>query len=490
MPNANQNQQDNALYREAPINEEAEQGLLGAILIDNAALDKVGEMLRADHFAIPVHGRIYEAIIKLRDQGQVATPVTLKAYFSRDEDLAGVGGAGYLAQLAAHASSIYNAADYANTIYECYIRRSLITIGENIVNSAYDYDFDSSSENQIEEAENELFQLGEMGNVERHVVSLRDAVRESIDMASQAFQRSSKVTGVTSGLRDFDDRTGGLQRSDLLILAGRPAMGKTALATNIAFNAARAYADSNGEEGAKVVFFSLEMSAPQLATRILADLAEVTSDKIRRGDVAGEDFDKFVDASQKMANIPLYIDDTINMSISGLRTRARRLKRTHGIGMIVIDYLQLLAGSSKRGSENRVQEISEISRGLKAIAKDLQVPVLALAQLSRRVEERDDKRPQLSDLRESGSIEQDADVVMFVYREEYYIGEKPPVKTDRENTDKYNERVEDWKQRCSEVQNLAELIVAKQRHGPVGTVLLHFDGRYTRFSDYTDRVEI
>jgi replicative DNA helicase len=474
-------------YRTPPHNEEAEQALLGAILVNNRSFEKVAEFLRGEHFYDPAHQRIFAAITKMLERGQVANPVTLKSYFENDPDLAQSGGAGYLAELAANVVTVVNAADYGRNIHDLFMRRQLIEIGTDMVVDAYRHDLDVSALDQIGEAEKQLFDLASTGDVQGGFVAFVESLKQAIATAEVAFRSSSHVTGVTSGLIDMDRKLGGLHPSDLVILAGRPSMGKTALATNMAFNAAKAHMRSNGAEGAAVGFFSLEMSAEQLATRILADEAQVPGDKIRRGDIRDTDFPRFVQASQELARVPFYVDDTPALSVAAVRTRARRLKRTSGLGMIVVDYLQLLRGSSSRGSENRVQEISEITRGLKAIAKELAIPVLALSQLSRAVELREDKRPQLADLRESGSIEQDADVVMFVFREQYYLERAEPSRRPDENDDKFNDRYQRWQTRLGEVHNTAEVIIAKQRHGPIGTIRLFFDGQFTKFGDLDQR---
>jgi replicative DNA helicase len=481
-----------AIYRTPPQNLEAEQALLGAILVNNEAYRRVAEFLLAEHFAEPVHRRIYDAIKTLIERAQIANPVTLKNMFDQDGALAEIGGAQYLARLAASVVTIINAADYGRQIYDLHLRRQLITIGEDVVNDAYAYDLESEAQAQIETAEKKLFDLATLGQYDSGFRAFNVALKDAIDMAEAAFQKGGKTIGVATGLSDLDKVLGGLHPSDLLVLAGRPSMGKTALATNIAFNAARAYragksADGRtiAEDGAVVGFFSLEMSAEQLATRVLSEQSGVSSDRIRRGEVSGADFDKFVRASQDLAEVPLYIDDTPALSITGLRTRARRLQRTHGLNLIVIDYLQLLRGSGDgRGNDNRVQEVSEITRGLKALAKELNVPVMALSQLSRQVESREDKRPMLSDLRESGSIEQDADVVIFIYREEYYLSRGQPAQRPEEANDKYNERYERWKKRLEEVHDTAELLIAKQRHGPINNITVRFDSRTTRFDNY------
>lgn len=463
-------------YRSMPANEQAEQALLGAILINNRALEQVSEFLRAEHFLYPAHGRIYAACQRLRDLDQVADPVTLRHSFERDGDLQKVGGAEYLGALASGVVSVLNAADYGRTIYELFLRRELIQLGEEVVNDAYDGGLDAPAADQIRGAEEKLYRLSQAGDFGGGFQPFRDLVRSALDAAERAQRRTSRLTGITTGFLDLDRLLGGMQRSDLVILAGRPSMGKTALATNIAFNAARAWRDSGNAEGAVVGFFSLEMSAEQLATRIIADVASIPSEKIRKGDLTTKgDFPKIVDASNEIASIPFFVDDTAALSITALRSRALRLKRQHQLGMVVIDYLQLMQPSGVQRTDNRVQEISEITRGLKMVAKDLNVPVLALSQLSRQVEQREDKRPQLADLRESGSIEQDADVVMFVFREAYYVEKRQPKPGTPEHVA--------WQSEMEGVHNLAEVIVGKQRHGPTGKVDMHFDGLYTRFSN-------
>jgi len=461
--------------RSMPANPEAEQELLGAILVNNDAANRVSGFLRADHFATAVHARIYDAALRLIERGEIANPVTLKGFFERDEALAEIGGPAYLARLAAGAAAIINAEDYGRLIYDLALKRELIRIGEEMVNSAYDGTRDEIATRQIEAAEQSLFNLAEHGKHEGGFKSFRQSIRESVDVISAAIHRDG-LAGVPTGFKELDERMGGFHRSDLLILAGRPSMGKTALATNIAFNAARRHHETKGEYGAVVGFFSLEMSSEQLATRILSEQTEISSEKLRKGEIGDEEFvNRIVPTAQLMEEIPLFIDDTGGLSISTLRTRARRLKRTHGLGLIVIDYLQLMRPSGRNRTENRVQEITEITQGLKALAKELDVPVLALSQLSRAVESRDDKRPQLADLRESGSIEQDADVVMFVFREEYYLARREP----RHDTPEHLQ----WQTEMEKVHNIAECIIGKQRHGPIGNVQLYFDARFTRFRD-------
>jgi replicative DNA helicase len=469
--------------RELPHNFEAEQALLGAILINNEAYSRVSDFLRAEHFFDPVNGRIFEAAAKLIERHQVANPVTLKNLFEGDEALADVGGAKYLARLAAAAVTIINAGDYGRTIFDLHLRRKLIELAETMRAEAESPDLDSDAARQIETAEQHLFDLATTGEYEGGFRTFNDVLAAAIDMAEAAYKREGQLTGTSIGFTDLDKLLGGLQASDLIILAGRPSMGKTALATNMAYNAARLCRfdiDANGQkkvsDGAVVGFFSLEMSAEQLATRILAEASGVSSDRIRKGDLSNEEFQRVVEANQELVRLPFFIDDTPALSVAQLRTRARRLKRQHGLSMIVVDYLQLLRSTSTRASDNRVQEISEITRGLKALAKELDVPVLALSQLSRAVEQREDKRPQLADLRESGSIEQDADVVMFIYRQEYYLARTEP--------DLGTEEHEKWQMKMDEVHNLAEAIIGKQRHGPTGTVKLVFTGELTRFSDF------
>lgn len=474
--------------RVVPHNLDAEQGLLGLLLVDNGQLEHVSDFLRPEHFYQPAHQRIYDAITKVIDRGQSVNAVILKGYFEKDEGLTGVGGSDYLFALQDETPLINDARDYARTVYNLYMRRQLIGLGTDMVTEAHDQKIDREVDNLIEDAEAKLFSLAESGTAQSGFVTLKSSVMTAIDIAEKAFHADSHVTGVTTGLRDLDQKLGGLHNSDLLIIAARPSMGKTSLAVNIAYNAAKAYVDSNTKEGGRVGFFSLEMSSDQLATRILADVSGISGDSIRKGDIKEADFRRFIEASQKMSQIPLYIDDTPALSISAVRTRARRLKRQHGLELLVIDYLQLLRGSgSKQGIENRVLEVSEITRGLKAIAKELAIPVIALSQLSRAVEQREDKRPMLSDLRESGSIEQDSDVVMFIYRNEYYLSRAEPERKPGEDDSKFNDRYEQWQQMLGESSNVAEIIVAKQRHGPIGTVKTFFDANLTRFSDLDQR---
>ncbi|PSC05702.1 replicative DNA helicase [Alsobacter soli] len=467
-------------YRTPPHNIEAEQALLGAILVNNEAYFRVSDFLEPIHFSEEVHRRIFELTASLIRSGKVATPITLKTFLG-DADLGGLTVSQYLARLAAEATTIINADDYGRTIYDLAMRRNLIVIGEDMVNLAYDAAVDEPPRKQIEEAERRLYELAESGRTEGGFQNFSHALRSAIDMAAEAFKRDRKLSGISTGISDLDRMMGGLQPSDLIILAGRPGMGKTSLATNIAFNVAKAYRGERQPDGAMkrleggiVGFFSLEMSSDQLATRLIAEESGVASYKIRRGEISEGDFARVANAAREMERCPFYIDDTGGISIAQLTARARRLKRQKGLDLLVVDYLQLLSASAKKG-ENRVQELTEITTGLKALAKELVVPIIALSQLSRQVENRDDKRPQLSDLRESGSIEQDADVVLFVYREEYYLKNKEPKMGTEEHFK--------WQAEMEQIHGRAEVIIGKQRHGPTGTVPVHFDAEITRFSN-------
>jgi replicative DNA helicase len=469
------------VYRSAPHNIEAEQSLLGAILVNNDAFYRVSDFLEAKHFFEPLHQTIFETASSLIRMGKIATPVTLKTFLPADTDIGGMTIGQYLARLAAEATTIINAQDYGRTIYDLALRRDLIGIGEDMVNVAYDAPVDFAPRAQIEDAERRLYELAESGRYDGGFQKFSQALTLAVDLAAKAFQRDGKLSGISTGLRDLDTKMGGLQHSDLIIVAGRPGMGKTSLATNIAYNVARAYvpelqADGTmkAAHGGVIGFFSCEMSADQLATRIVAERTGIPSSSIRRGGISEADFEKIREVSIELQSLPFYVDETGGLSIAQLMARARRLKRQKGLDLIVIDYIQLLSGSGKR-SENRVQEITEITTSLKALAKELSVPVIALSQLSRQVESRDDKRPQLSDLRESGSIEQDADVVLFVYREEYYLGNKEP----RPGTPEH----EKWRLDMDLAHGKAEVIIGKQRHGPTGTVDLAFEASVTRFGD-------
>ncbi|MDB2453393.1 replicative DNA helicase [Planktomarina temperata] len=460
---------------------EAEQQLLGAILTNNDLFDRVAQILRAEHFYDPVHARIFETAAARIAKNNLASPVTLKAFLEDDSGLAELGGPAYLMRLAGAAISSFAVRDYAEMIYDLAIRRELIEVGNDIAAKAARVDVQSEPKEQIVEAEQKLYALAEQGQTEQGFQSFLTAVTDAVKVANAAYQREGGLAGVSTGLIDMDKKLGGLHRSDLLILAGRPSMGKTSLATNIAFNIARAYKKgitTSGEEGAVdggvVGFFSLEMSAEQLASRILSEVAEIPSNQIRRGDFTESEFRRIVDAAKELEAAPLFIDDTPALPISQLAARARRLKRTHGLDALFVDYLQLVRGTGR--SENRVNEISEITMGLKAIAKELDIPVVALSQLSRQVENREDKRPQLSDLRESGSIEQDADVVMFVFREEYYKEREKP-------GDHELDKMGQWQEEMERLHGKAEVVIGKQRHGPIGTVELSFEGQFTRFGN-------
>lgn len=475
-------------YRVPPHNLEAEMALIGALLANNKQYDRVGDFLLPEHFADPANARIYAACGKLIERGQLASPVTLKNFFEQDGDLEEIGGNQYLARLAGSVPMVGGAVDYGREIHHCHLRRELIDLGDEMIAAAFDHDLDRPAPAQIEQAEERLFSLAERGDVDGGFREFKLALVDAIDMAQSAYKRDGKLVGMPTGFTDIDRLLGGLHPSDLIIVAGRPSMGKTAFATNIAYHAAsslRYEADDDGKEVEQrdfVGFFSLEMSAEQLATRILSEQTEVRSDAIRRGDIKAEQFERIFQASQKLQSLPLFIDDTPALTVSALRTRARRLKRQHGLSLIVVDYLQLLQSSFGRRPENRVQEVSDVTRSLKALAKDLNVPVVALSQLSRAVEQREDKRPQLADLRESGSIEQDADVVMFLYREEYYLDRENKEKKEHETDERYLKRME----RLDSSRNKADVIIAKQRHGPIGAARLYFDGRFTRFKDLVD----
>ncbi len=477
----------NAPYREAPCNIEAEQALLGALLVNNEALQHIGDQLRASHFYEPLHQRIFDAIHKFNSKGQIANPVTLKHYFDQDEALSDIGGGAYLTKLAASAVTVINIADYSHMIYDLALKRSLIAIGEEVVNNAFQHKIDIPAMQQIEGAEQKLFSLSVEGTGDSGFRAIRHSLVGAIKHAEFAFKHNG-VVGLTTGLLEMDKLLGGLQRSDLLILAGRPSMGKTALATNIAYNACAFLAQEaqkkgqSPKEAGSVGFFSLEMSAEQLSARLLSSASKLNSSKIFNGRISSEEFAHLVRTSNEMARMPFFIDDTPALSISGLRTRARRLKRMNNLKLLVVDYLQLVRGHASLAQNNRVQEVSEITQGLKAIAKELDIPVIALSQLSRAVEQRGtkprDKIPQLADLRDSGSIEQDADVVMFIYREEYYIGREQP----KEGTPEHAT----WQVDMNRVMNVAEVIIAKHRNGPIGNIKLHFDSNLTQFGNLAE----
>ncbi|MFQ3361251.1 MAG: replicative DNA helicase [Alphaproteobacteria bacterium] len=475
--------------REVPHNIDAEQALLGALLVNNESYDRVSSFLKPEHFHEKIHSVIYESIIKLVSIGKLASPITMKTIFDQDESLREIGGSKYIARLASSATSVINAHEYARIIYNLSVWRNLIYLGTDMVNNSYNPEAGSEPDSQIESAEEALYNLAEKGRYGKDFVNFSTALTEAIDMAANAYHRDGNTSGLSSGFKDLDEVLGGLQPSDLLIIAGRPSMGKTAFATNIAYHIASNYRADNPDgspinviDGSVVGFFSLEMSSAQLATRIISEQTGVSSEKIRRGKINKDDFNSLVSVAKKLQDIPLFIDESGGINLSQLSARARRLKRQHGLGLIVIDYLQLLTSNLKKYSENRVQEISEITQGLKSLAKELNIPIIALSQLSRQVENRDDKKPQLADLRESGSIEQDADIVMFIFREEYYLQRKEP----REGTEEHIA----WQENMEQVHQKAEVIIGKNRHGPTNTIQMHFDGSVTKFSDFVSDAKL
>ena len=457
-------------YEELPNNIEAEQSVLGSILLQNEIFDDISTLITSINFYDPLHQRIFAAIENLIYKGMLANPITLKNHFEKEKDDIDIPE--YLVKITKFSSSSRQTIEYSKIIYDMYVRRELIKISENTIDSAKVNDLNISGQKIIENSEKFLFDLAEKGSFNSSLVKFDEAMKLTIEMASNAYKNEEGIVGVPTGLRDLDDRLGGLHQSDLIIIAGRPSMGKTALATNIAFNAAKKLQEENKKSS--VAFFSLEMSSEQLSTRILAEQSRITSHNIRRGKISDEEFDKFIETSKTISEIPLFIDETPAITIAALSNRARRIKRLHGLDMIVVDYIQLMRATTNI-KDGRVQEISEITQGLKAIAKELGVPVLALSQLSRAVEQRDKKEPQLSDLRESGSIEQDADVVMFVYRESYYLEKQEPRPATVEHAE--------WQAKMNEVSNLAEIIIGKQRHGPTGKIMLEFEAMFTKFKD-------
>ena len=457
-------------FKELPNNIEAEQSVIGSILVSNEIFDDISTIISNSNFYDPMHQKIFSAIENLIYKGMLANPITLKNYFENEKDDLNVPE--YLIKITKFSTSIRQAIEYSKIIYDMFVRRELIKISEQTIDSAKENDLDKSGQNIIENSERLLFDLAEKGSFSSSLIKFDDAMKQTIEMASAAYKNEGGIVGVPTGLRDLDDKLGGLHQSDLIIIAGRPSMGKTSLATNISFNAAKHIQDSGKKSS--IAFFSLEMSSEQLSTRILSEQSRIGSNDIRRGRISDEQFDQFLETSKNIAELPLFIDETPALSIAAMSNRARRIKRLYGLDMIVVDYIQLMKGTTNN-KDGRVQEISQITQGLKAIAKELGVPVLALSQLSRQVEQRDDHKPQLSDLRESGSIEQDADVVMFVYREGYYLQRKEP----REATVEHAE----WQAKMNEVAHLAEIIIGKQRHGPIGKITLEFEERFTKFKD-------
>ena len=463
--------------KQMPCNIEAEQAVIGSILVSNDIYDEISPIIDSQKFFDPIHVKIFETIENLISKGLLANPITLKNHFENNEGLKELGGQEYLIKITKFATSIKQAIDYANIVQEMHVRRELIKISESVLDQASSgSDISTSGEEMIQNAEKSLFDLAERGHFNQSIMKFESALKQTIEMAKSAYQNEEGIVGVPTGLTDLDARLGGMHKQDLIIIAGRPSMGKTALATNIAFHAAK----NIEKKGLKstVAFFSLEMSSEQLSTRILSEQSRIRSNDIRRGKVSEKEFEKFIETSKNIFELPLYIDETPAITIAAISNRARRIKRLFGLDLIVVDYIQLMR-SSGRKEYNRVQEISEITQGLKALAKELNVPVLALSQLSRAVEQRDDKKPQLADLRESGSIEQDADVVMFVFRESYYLERKEPTLGSIEHAE--------WRQKMDEISSLAEIMISKQRHGPTGNVKVEFEAMYTKFKNLENK---
>ena len=455
-----------------PKNIEAEQTILGSILENNELFDEITDEIDEGHFHDTIHQKIYKIISNLISKGLLANPVTIKNFFNNNEELTEIGGVEYLLKLTKVSTTKNQIKHYSKLLSDLYIRRQLIKISEETLVDSKNKELEITGTNILENTERKLFEIAERGEFQRSFITFKDALKETIDMATAAYKNDQGIVGVPSGLTDLDDRLGGLHKQDLIIIAGRPSMGKTALATNIAFNAAENI--QKKDKKTSVAFFSLEMSSEQLSTRILSEQSRIKSNDIRRGKINQEDFEKFIEASKNLENLPLHIDDTPAITISALSNRARRLKRKQGLDLIVIDYIQLMKSSGYK-NEGRVLEIGQITQGLKALAKELNVPVLALSQLSRQVEQRDDKKPQLADLRESGSIEQDADVVMFVFREQYYLEKQEPKLGTAEHVE--------WQEKMNQVHNQAEIIIGKQRHGPTGLIKLEFESAFTKFKD-------
>jgi len=464
------------LEKKMPCNIEAEQTVIGSILVLNEIYDEINSIIDSQKFFDPIHAKIFNVIENLIAKGLLANPITLKNYFENNDGLKQLGGQEYLIKITKFSTSAKQAVDYANIVHEMHVRRELIKISETVLNDSSNKDSISSGENIIEDTEKSLFDLAERGHFNRSFLKFDSALKQTIEMATKAYQNDEGIVGVPTGLTDLDSKLGGMHKQDLVIIAGRPSMGKTALATNIAFHAAQNIQKKKLKSS--VAFFSLEMSSEQLSTRILSEQSKIRSNDIRRGKVAEKEFEQFIETSKNIADLPLYIDETPAITIAAISNRSRRIKRLFGLDLIVVDYIQLMKSGNIR-NEGRVQEISEITQGLKALAKQLNVPVLALSQLSRQVEQRDDKKPQLSDLRESGSIEQDADVVMFVYREAYYLERKEPSLGSIEHAE--------WQQKMDDVSHLAEIMIGKQRHGPTGNVKVEFEAQYTKFKDLENR---
>ncbi|PPR46918.1 MAG: Replicative DNA helicase [Alphaproteobacteria bacterium MarineAlpha5_Bin9] len=490
VQNNDKNQIDNL---EKLTNVDAEIAVIGCLLWDNRSFEKIADFLDEIHFSDENNREIFRVIKNLLNKNILVTPITLKNHL-QNNNFKDIDILAYLNQIKETAPSSYNTEQFAQILYDLHIKRSLISIGNEIINKSINNQESEDGKTLIEEAENNLYNLSQIGNIDRKHLSFKDALKNAVNIIDNAFKREGKIAGLPTGLMDLDKKLGGLHKSDLIIIAGRPSMGKTALGTNIAFNVASSKSENDLEnnknaEKYKVAFFSLEMSSEQLATRILAEQTKISSDKMRKGDILQTDWKKIVEISSELEELSLFIDDNPILTIPSLRARARRLNRLYGIDLIIIDYLQLMSGSNNNRNDGRVQEISEITRGLKAIAKEINIPIIALSQLSRQVEQREDKKPQLSDLRESGTIEQDADVVMFIFRESYYLERKEPMQKPDETDEKYRENHERWKSLCDEKHNLAELIIAKQRHGPIGTINTHFDGNYTKFSNLSNKYD-
>ena len=482
---------ENQVISEKFQNFNAEIAVIGCLLWDNKSYEKIADFLIEDHFIDLNNKNIFKTIKRLLDKNILVTPITLKNYLE-ENDKDSFDNYTYLNQIKDSAPSTQNAYQYARLLYDLHIKRSLIGIGKNIIQDTISNEEDLEGINLIENAENDLYNLSQTGSSDRKYSLFGESLKKAIDIIDQSFKREGKIAGLPSGLKDLDKKLGGFHNSDLIIIAGRPSMGKTALGTNIAFNAAKKFKEKEDEfgnkttiDGGKIAFFSLEMSSEQLATRVLAEQSKISGDKMRKAELNKEDFKKIAKVSSELENLNLVIDDNPILTISSLRARARRLKRLYDIDMIIIDYLQLMSGSQNVKNDGRVQEISEITRGLKAIAKELNIPIIALSQLSRQVEQREDKRPLLADLRESGTIEQDSDVVMFIFRESYYLERMEPIKKPDEQNDRYNERHQRWRELCESRYNIADIIIAKQRHGPTGAIKTHFDPNFTKFSDLT-----
>ena len=471
-----------------PTNLEAEQAVLAAVLMKNRALEKISEFLRPEDFSHPAHQEIYKLALRQFAAGIPFDIITAKNYLDQQGTLESVGGVEYLTQLASAGATVVNVEQYGRIVHENAVRRELIDFGQSVTDAAFIEDLDNPVSAQIETAEQKLFNLSMTGDTTRDVVPIANALKDALAEAEIAYKADGKLSGLTTGLVDLDHVISGMHKSNLIIIAGRPGMGKTTLAMNIAFNAANAIFSGRANEQYKgaVAFFSLEMGASELAARVLSSQTRIPSSAMREGSsLNDEDFLKMAQFADAIGRIPLFIDDTPGMSLPMIRTRVRRLARKYnGIALIVIDYLQLLTLPGGKRNDNRVQELSEITRGLKMLAKEFNVPVIALSQLSRSVESRDDKRPQLADLRESGSIEQDADIVMFTYREEYYLQNRDP---SRRLSNTPNEKsIDSWQNRLEKAKGKADIIIGKNRHGRTDTVTVAFLAEYSLFDNLNE----